>query len=126
MTLNKTVAQLLDSAAVNAERQIEECELRLSIYLSDVASLRAKITELRADVAALRDAENPEPQREVEPKTKMGGEEKAWRRAIVEQVRRHCTPSSEAYARGGDHMVFAVADWIENPPAWAIFEAPQP
>lgn len=40
------------------------------------------------------------------------------RSEIAEQVRRHCTPSSEAYTRGGDFMIRAVADWIENPPGW--------
>lgn len=51
--------------------------------------------------------------------------EKAWRKAIADQVRRNCTPDSEAYDRGGDIMIRAVADWIENPPAWSAFEAPR-
>src|SRR4051812_44699111 len=37
---------------------------------------------------------------------------------IVATVRAHCTPSSDAYATGGDPLIYAVADWIENPPEW--------
>lgn len=37
---------------------------------------------------------------------------------IAEAIRRHCTPSHEAYQRGGDFLIAAVADWIENPPEW--------
>ena len=37
---------------------------------------------------------------------------------IAEAIRRHCTPSSEAYEQGGDRLIAAVADWIEHPPAW--------
>lgn len=50
--------------------------------------------------------------------------EQDWRKAIAEQVRRNCTPSSEAYAAGGDTLIRAVADWIENPPEWSTIEAP--
>lgn len=46
------------------------------------------------------------------------GIERMWHDAIAEQVRRHCTPSPEAYAAGGDTLIAAVADWIENPPEW--------
>lgn len=38
--------------------------------------------------------------------------------SIVATVRAHCTPSSEAYEKGGDFLIYAVADWIENPPEW--------
>lgn len=37
---------------------------------------------------------------------------------IAARVRANCTPSSEAYAKGGDAIVAAVADWIESPPDW--------
>jgi hypothetical protein len=37
---------------------------------------------------------------------------------IVTRVRQNCTPSSDAYDRGGDYIVRAVADWIEAPPEW--------
>ena len=37
---------------------------------------------------------------------------------IVHKIRMHCTPSAEAYEKGGDFLVQAVADWIENPPDW--------
>jgi hypothetical protein len=37
---------------------------------------------------------------------------------IAAKVRANCTPSSEAYSKGGDTLVYAVADWIENPPEW--------
>lgn len=37
---------------------------------------------------------------------------------IVAGIRQSCTPSWEAYSKGGDFLVFAVADWIEHPPAW--------
>jgi len=37
---------------------------------------------------------------------------------IADRVRKHCTPSVEAYRRGGDFLVEFVADWIENPPEW--------
>jgi hypothetical protein len=42
----------------------------------------------------------------------------ATARDIVDKIRRHCTPSVEAYAQGGDHLIGAVADWIESPPEW--------
>jgi hypothetical protein len=38
--------------------------------------------------------------------------------SIVASVRANCTPSSEAYKAGGDHLIGAVANWIENPPEW--------
>lgn len=50
--------------------------------------------------------------------------EAAWRKAIADQVRANCTPSSEAYRAGGDALVYAVAGWIENPPEWSTFTAP--
>lgn len=53
-------------------------------------------------------------------------DEAAWRKAIADQVRRNCTPSNEAYQRGGDTMIYAVADWIENPPDWSHFASPAP
>ena len=37
---------------------------------------------------------------------------------IVKRVRENCTPSAEAYAKGGDFLIAAVADWIESPPEW--------
>lgn len=37
---------------------------------------------------------------------------------ITDKVRAHCTPSQETYARGGDVLIYAVADWIDNPPEW--------
>lgn len=42
----------------------------------------------------------------------------ATARAITEKVRLNCTPSSEAYERGGDFLIREVADWIDNPPEW--------
>ena len=42
------------------------------------------------------------------------------RRDIAHQVRAHCTPSIEAYERGGDILIAAVADWIASPPPWAL------
>jgi hypothetical protein len=48
------------------------------------------------------------------------------RRAIAETVRRNCTPSSEAYAAGGDRLIYAVADWIENPPEWVQWQRAEP
>lgn len=51
--------------------------------------------------------------------------EAAWRKAIADQVRRNCTPSSEAYSKGGDALIYAVCDWIENPPEWSRFETPR-
>lgn len=49
------------------------------------------------------------------------------RHQIAEQVRRHCTPSVEAYEAGGDRLIAAVADWIENPPEWVppVTEEPE-
>lgn len=55
----------------------------------------------------------------------MSDKQQAWRKAIADQVRRNCTPSSEAYAAGGDTLIAAVADWIENPPEWSHFEEPE-
>lgn len=42
----------------------------------------------------------------------------ATARDIVAKVRQNCTPSGEAYEKGGDYLIAAVADWIENPPEW--------
>jgi hypothetical protein len=50
--------------------------------------------------------------------------ERAWRKAIADQVRTNCTPPSEAYSKGGDVLIYAVADWIESPPEWSTFTAP--
>jgi hypothetical protein len=52
-------------------------------------------------------------------KPRADREEQEWRKAIADQVRRNCTPSSEAYSKGGDFLIYAVADWIENPPEWS-------
>lgn len=41
--------------------------------------------------------------------------------SVADAVRRSCTPSQEAYTAGGDRLVYAVADWIENPPEWVTF-----
>lgn len=38
--------------------------------------------------------------------------------SIVASIRANCTPSSKAYEAGGDVLIAAVADWIENPPEW--------
>ena len=46
--------------------------------------------------------------------------EAEWRKVIADQVRRNCTPSTEAYQAGGDKLIYAVADWIENPPEWSV------
>ena len=37
---------------------------------------------------------------------------------IVARVRQSCTPSTEAYTKGGDFLIYAVAGWIEDPPEW--------
>lgn len=50
--------------------------------------------------------------------------EAAWRKAIADQVRRNCTLDWDRMQKGGDHIVYGVADWIENPPEWSTFEAP--
>lgn len=57
-----------------------------------------------------------------------GDNEAGWRKAIAGQVRRNCTPSSEAYVKGGDFLISAVADWIENPPEWVppLLTVPEP
>lgn len=55
----------------------------------------------------------------------MDENERAWRKAIADQARRNCTPSSEAYTAGGDTLIYAVLDWIENPPEWSKFETPK-
>jgi len=39
-------------------------------------------------------------------------------RNIAEAIRANCTPSAEAYVKGGDFLIHAVADWVENPPEW--------
>lgn len=38
--------------------------------------------------------------------------------SIVASIRSNCTPPHDAYAEGGDTLIAAVADWIENPPEW--------
>jgi hypothetical protein len=49
---------------------------------------------------------------------------------IAEKIRASCTVPSEVAISGGDAIVYAVADWIENPPEWAkapwstVFPAP--
>lgn len=45
--------------------------------------------------------------------------EAGWRLVIAEQVRRNCTLDWETVKKGGDALVYAVADWIENPPDWS-------
>lgn len=40
------------------------------------------------------------------------------RKIIADQIRRSCTVPSEAALAGGDRIVYAVADWVENPPEW--------
>ena len=37
---------------------------------------------------------------------------------IVTKVRANCTLPSELVLKGGDQIIYAVADWIENPPEW--------
>lgn len=37
---------------------------------------------------------------------------------IADRVRRNCTPSVEALSADDYHLIYAVADWIENPPEW--------
>lgn len=60
----------------------------------------------------------------VPEQVELPSEEAAWRKAIADQVRRNCTPPNEAYEKGGDVMIYAVADWIENPPEWSKFTPP--
>lgn len=38
--------------------------------------------------------------------------------SIVASIRQNCTPPSEVLLAGGDALVYAVADWVENPPEW--------
>ena len=45
--------------------------------------------------------------------------ERDARNQIAKAVREHCTiTDDEAMKRGGDYLIAAVADWIENPPEW--------
>lgn len=37
---------------------------------------------------------------------------------IVARVRANCTLDWDIVQKGGDHIVYGVADWIENPPEW--------
>ena len=37
---------------------------------------------------------------------------------IAQRIRQNCTPSAEAYAKGGDFLIADVAAWIESPPEW--------
>jgi len=39
-------------------------------------------------------------------------------KSIVASIRANCTPPVSAYSAGGDTLIGAVADWIENPPEW--------
>ena len=43
---------------------------------------------------------------------------------VAGMIRRNCTPSTEAYQRGGDALIYAVADWVENPPEWVLAAQP--
>jgi len=52
--------------------------------------------------------------------------ERAFRAEMASKIRAHCTPSTEAYERGGDYIVSEVADWVENPPEWVAFDTPEP
>lgn len=45
---------------------------------------------------------------------------------VAGMIRRNCTPSPEAYQRGGDALIYAVADWVENPPEWVLALSPAP
>jgi len=38
--------------------------------------------------------------------------------SIVTSIRASCTVPSEVAVKGGDLIVYAVADWVENPPEW--------
>jgi hypothetical protein len=38
--------------------------------------------------------------------------------SIVTKVRQNCTITMDAHDRGGDFLIRAVAEWIENPPEW--------
>jgi len=90
---------------------IADHENALTTIAADVeyiARIDAEITRLRALI---------EPPTDDDP-------EAAWRKAIADQVRRNCTPSGDAYQKGGDYLVYAVADWIENPPEWSAFTPP--
>lgn len=42
--------------------------------------------------------------------------------AIAISVNNNCTPSSEAYTRGGDALIVAVAEWIGSPPEFITSE----
>lgn len=54
----------------------------------------------------------------------MDANEKAWRNAIAAQVKRNCTLSLPDGSIVPDAAVNAVADWIQNPPDWSYFKAP--
>lgn len=39
-------------------------------------------------------------------------------KTIVADIRAHCTLDYELVLKGGDAVIYAVADWIDNPPEW--------
>ena len=90
-----------------------------------IADHENALTTIAADVEYIDriDAEITRLRALIEPPTD-DEREAAWRKAIADQVRRNCTPSGDAYQQGGDYLVYAVADWIENPPEWSAFNPP--
>ena len=41
-----------------------------------------------------------------------------WGKVIATKVRANCTLDWDVMQKGGDAIIYAVADWIENPPDW--------
>lgn len=49
-------------------------------------------------------------------------------KTVADAIRRNCTPDWDAYQSGGDALIAAVADWVENPPEWvtSLRSLPEP
>lgn len=92
-----------------------------AIIAAAVAALQDAATQMLASIPTAEVTESPEDETD---RAEPASPESEWRKAIADQVRRNCSPSHEAYQKGGDALIYAVADWIEHPPAWSAFEAP--
>lgn len=86
--------------------------------VSDLAVDVRKVTAVRADGTIAHDRGDALAHITCPPRTEPSTEHE-WRAAIAEQVRRNCKLDWGTDKKGGDALVYAVADWIENPPGWS-------
>jgi len=98
-----------DAFVAGAAWQAAQDQAELATWQKIANEQEDQIEAYRAETASLIQAAQP---------VVVTAEQRAL---IASVVRRNCTPSGEAYAAGGDRLIYAVADWIENPPEWVTF-----